>query len=154
LHITGNGKTAYYHSMAAAVIARPGGNAALPPAPELIRNEWGRGKTGGGSCEEEKQGCERKAVKRLLEKHGKYHRKLKATPLGDELYAGLNTLKLVADAAWNTIELSGNLKFPRAESKLMLDCQAGPWLGRLPLKTSGLQGFSLKDGKTRPIYKT
>jgi hypothetical protein len=41
LHLTKNWKTAYYHNhrMTAAVMARPGGEAVLPLAPEMIRNE-------------------------------------------------------------------------------------------------------------------
>jgi hypothetical protein len=39
------------------------------------------------SYEEQKQDGERKAVKRLLEKHGEYYKGLKATLLGDDLYA-------------------------------------------------------------------
>jgi hypothetical protein len=102
LHITGKGKTACYHSMTAAVIARPGGDMVLPPAPELIRNEAGPGDEGkspaSGSYEGQKQDCERKAAKRLLEKHGEYYKTLQAMPLGDDLYAGRNTREAVLDS--------------------------------------------------------
>jgi hypothetical protein len=37
LPLTKNGKKTYYHSMTAAVMVRPGGEAVLPPAPEMIR---------------------------------------------------------------------------------------------------------------------
>jgi hypothetical protein len=60
--------------MAAAVIVRPGGDVVLPLIPEMIRNEEepqnGGDTTAKKSYEEQKQDCERKAVKRLLEKQG------------------------------------------------------------------------------------
>ena len=101
LHITGKGKTTYYHSMAAAVIVRPGGDVVLPLMPELLRTEAGPGGKGGKpenrSYEEQKQDGERKAAQRLLEKHGEYYKTLKATLLGDDLYANHNTCKAVVD---------------------------------------------------------
>ena len=101
LHITGKGKTTYYHSMAAAVMVRPGGDVVLPPAPEMIRNEAGMRDEGekpaGRSYEEQKQDCERKAAQRLLERHGAYYKTLNATVLGDDLYANHNTCKAVMD---------------------------------------------------------
>jgi hypothetical protein len=91
-----------YHSMAAAVIVRPGGDVVLPLVPELIRNEAGpdgKGKNAAKkSYEEQKQDCERKAAKRLLEKHGEYYKTLKATLPRDDLYAGHNTCKAVLDS--------------------------------------------------------
>jgi hypothetical protein len=100
LHITKNGKTTYYHSMTAAVIVRPGGEVVLPLMPEMIRNE---DKTDGRegtkeSYEKQKQDCERNAVKRLLKKHGKYYKQLKATVLGDDLYSNYNTCKAILDS--------------------------------------------------------
>jgi hypothetical protein len=80
LHLTKNGKTTYYHSMTAAAIVRPGGGVLLPLAPEMIRNEGTE-----GNYEKQKQDCERKAAARLLEKHGKYYKTLKATVPGDDL---------------------------------------------------------------------
>ncbi|MDR2632329.1 MAG: hypothetical protein LBC51_01725 [Treponema sp.] len=50
------------------------------------------------SYEEQKQDGERKAAKRLLEKHGEYYRKLKATLRGDDLYAKHNTGKAIVDS--------------------------------------------------------
>jgi hypothetical protein len=101
LHITNKGTTTYYHSMAAAVIVRPGGDVVLPLMPEMIRNESGTPdeakETDKKSYEEQKQDCERKAVKRLLEKHGEYYKGMKATLLGDDLYANHNTCKAVLD---------------------------------------------------------
>jgi hypothetical protein len=82
LRLTKNGKTTHYRSMTAVTIVRPGGDAVLPPAPEMIRNE-DTGKEGTeGSYEKRKQDCERKAAARLLEKHGKYYKTLKATVPG------------------------------------------------------------------------
>jgi hypothetical protein len=74
LHITSKGKTRYYHSIAAAVIARSGGEVVLPLAPEMIRNEKD-GPNGGESpvrrsYKEQKQDYERRAAQRLLERHG------------------------------------------------------------------------------------
>jgi hypothetical protein len=85
--------------MAAAVIVRPGSEMVLPLAPELIRNEE-EGQNGGESpvrrsYEEQKQDCERRAVQRLLEKHGEYYKTLNATLLGDDLYANHHTCKAV-----------------------------------------------------------
>jgi hypothetical protein len=101
LHITNKGKTTYYHSMAAAVMVRPGGKVVLPLAPEMIRNEGGPHDDGGNrvsaSYEEQKQDCERKAAQRLLEKHGDYYKSLKATLLGDDLYANHQTCKAIVD---------------------------------------------------------
>jgi hypothetical protein len=100
LHITSKGKTRYYHSMAAAAIVRPGGVVVLPLAPEMIRNEAGLQNDGGSpekrSYEEQKQDCERRAAQRLLERHGGYYKELKATMLGDDLYASHDTCKAVA----------------------------------------------------------
>jgi hypothetical protein len=87
LRLTKNRKTAYYHSMTAAAIMRSGGDAVLPPTPEMIRNE-SQGEEGTeGNYEKQKQDCEQKAAARLLEKHGKYYKTLRATVLGDDLYA-------------------------------------------------------------------
>jgi hypothetical protein len=101
LHITGKGKTRYYHSMAAAVMVRPGGEVVLPLAPEMIWNEEKLQDEGENrappSYEEEKQDCEHKAAQRLLEKHGEYYKTLKATLLGDDVYASHNTCKAVVD---------------------------------------------------------
>ncbi|MDR1229996.1 MAG: hypothetical protein LBK61_01200 [Spirochaetaceae bacterium] len=103
LHMTKKGITACCHSMAAAVIVRPGGDVVLPLMPEMIRNESGAPdeaeSSGKKSYEEQKQDCERKAVtrqlrcRRLLEKHGEYCNRLKATLPGDDLYASHNTCK-------------------------------------------------------------
>jgi hypothetical protein len=103
LHMTKDGKTTYYHSMTAAVIVRPGGEVVIPVMPEMIRNE-DKPKEGNEeqkddkkpakvSNEKQKQDCERSAAKRLLEKQGEYYKELKATLLGDDLYANHNTCK-------------------------------------------------------------
>jgi hypothetical protein len=104
LHITKDGKTTYYHSMTAAVMVNPGDAVVLPLMPEMIRNEdkrAGTGKpekvTGEKSYEKQKQDCERAGAKRLLEKHGEYYKELKATLLGDDLYANHNTCKDILD---------------------------------------------------------
>jgi hypothetical protein len=101
LHMTSKGKTRYYHSMVAAVMVRPGGEVVVPLAPEMIRNE-GETRNGGGSgeqrsYEEQKQDCERKAAQRLVERQGEYYKTLKATLLGDDLYASHKTCKAVVD---------------------------------------------------------
>jgi hypothetical protein len=74
--------------------------------PEMIRNESAAldeaKEAGKKSYEEQKQDCERKAVKRLLEKHGEYYKGLKATLLGD-LYAKHNTYKAVLDSGLSFI---------------------------------------------------
>jgi hypothetical protein len=62
LRLTKNGETTYYRSMTAVTIVRPGGDAVLPPAPEMIRNE-AQGEEGAeGNYEKQKQNCERKAA--------------------------------------------------------------------------------------------
>jgi hypothetical protein len=78
--------------MTAAVIVRPGGEAVLPPAPEMIRNEGTE-----GTYEKQKQDGERKAAARLLEKHGTYYKTLRATVPRDGLYADYGTCKTVLD---------------------------------------------------------
>jgi hypothetical protein len=97
LHLTKNGKTTYYHSMTAAVIVRPGGEVVLPLAPEMIRNEDTGEELSKGNYEKQKQDCERKAAARLLEKQGAYYKTLRATVLGDDLYANHGTCKAVLD---------------------------------------------------------
>jgi hypothetical protein len=100
LPITSKGRTRYSHSMVAAALVRPG-KVVLPLSPEMIRNEEKPPEEGetpaGKSAEEQKQDCEWAAVQRLLEKHGEYYKGLKATLLGDDLYASHNTCKAVVD---------------------------------------------------------
>jgi hypothetical protein len=83
--------------MAAAVIVRPGEDVVLPLASELIGNEEGpeeEGKTPASRrYEEQKQDGERKAAHRLQERHGEYYKTLKATVLGDDVYAGHNSFQ-------------------------------------------------------------
>jgi hypothetical protein len=74
---------------------RSGGDVLLPPAPEMIRNEDTGEKTSKGSYEKQKQDCGRKAAARLLEKHGKYYKTLRATVPGDDLYANHAACKAV-----------------------------------------------------------
>jgi hypothetical protein len=68
---------------------------------EPIGNEEGPGEEGKTPArrryEEQKQDGERKAAYRLLERHGEYYKTLKATVLGEDLYAGHNTRKAVVD---------------------------------------------------------
>ena len=97
LHVAKDGRTTYYHSMTAAVMVRPGGEVVLPLMPEMIRNEDRGAAAGKASYEKQKQDCERNAAKRLLEKHGEYYKELKATLLGDDLYANHNTCKDIID---------------------------------------------------------
>ncbi|GHU39466.1 hypothetical protein FACS1894190_04260 [Spirochaetia bacterium] len=110
LHITKDGKTTCYHSMTAAVLVRPGGEVVLPLAQEMIRNEDTRGTDKNDDAEpvqktygKQKQDCERTAAKRLPEKHGAYYKELKATLLGDDLYANHNTCKAVLDSGLSFI---------------------------------------------------
>jgi hypothetical protein len=83
--------------MAAAVIARSGGEEVLPLALEMIWNEDQACQEGKRSYGEEKQDRGRRAARRLLEKHGEYYKELKVTPPGDDLYASHNTRKAVVD---------------------------------------------------------
>ncbi|GHU94233.1 hypothetical protein FACS189479_06710 [Spirochaetia bacterium] len=96
--------------MTAAVLVRPGGDVVLPLAPEMIRNEDTQRTDKNDdaepvqqSYEKQKQDCERTAAKRLLEKHGAYYKELKATLLGDDLYANHNTCKAVLDSGLSFI---------------------------------------------------
>ncbi|MDR1957194.1 MAG: hypothetical protein LBQ30_10120 [Treponema sp.] len=83
--------------MTAAVMVRPGGEVVLPLAPEMIRNEDAGEERAKGDYEKHKQDGERKAAARLLEKHGKYYKALKATVLGDDVYANHGTGKAILD---------------------------------------------------------
>jgi hypothetical protein len=93
--------------MVAAVMVCPCGDAVLPLMPEMIRNESGVPEeaeiSGKKSYGEQKQDCERKAVKRLLEKHGEYCKGLKAMLPGDSLYASHSTCKAVLDSGLSFI---------------------------------------------------
>jgi hypothetical protein len=128
--------------MAAAVIARPGGDAVLPLMPEMIRNESGAPdeaeETGKKSYEEQKQDCERKAVKRLLEKHGEYCKGLKATLLGDDLYASHNTLKAVLDSGLSFIFTCRDESHPWIAEQIKRGCaeelNVREWNGRYHLE--------------------
>jgi hypothetical protein len=81
--------------MTAAAIVRPGRDAVPPPAPEMIRNEDAGEEGTEGNYEKQKRDCERKAAARLLEKQGAYHKTLKATVPGDDLYANQAACKAV-----------------------------------------------------------
>jgi hypothetical protein len=85
--------TTYYHSMIAAVIAKPGSNIVLPLMPEMIRNEDGH----------EKQDCERNAAKRWLDEHKEKIAHLKPTFLGDDLYASYPMCQKILDMGMNFI---------------------------------------------------
>jgi hypothetical protein len=73
--------------MVAVAVVKAGGKVVLPLMPEMIRNEDGK----------EKQDCERKGVKRMLEAQGGKFRELKATVLGDDLYSDYYTCKAVLE---------------------------------------------------------
>jgi hypothetical protein len=71
-----DGEILYYHDMVAAVVVRHGEGTVLPLMPEFIRNEDGQ----------EKQDCERNAVKRWLENNGESYRWLNPVFSGDDLF--------------------------------------------------------------------
>jgi hypothetical protein len=90
--------------MTASVMINPQSKVVLPLMPEMLRNECPDQKGNNAdtepkkkSYEKQKQDCERNAAKRLLEKHGAYYKELKATILGDDLYANHNTCKDIID---------------------------------------------------------
>jgi hypothetical protein len=85
LHQRQGEETTYYHSAVAGAIVRPGSNTVLPVMGEPIRNGDGK----------EKQDCEHEAGKRWLEAHGQEYKWLKATVLGDDLYADQPFCELV-----------------------------------------------------------
>ena len=74
---TRDGNTYYSHSMITPTIVSPGENKVISLPPEFITPQDG----------DEKQDCEIKASKRLLNQYGKTYKKLEATFLGDDLYA-------------------------------------------------------------------
>jgi hypothetical protein len=119
LHITKDEKTTYYHSMTASVIVNPKSKVVLPLMPEMIRNEDKPQNDKNDdkepkkkSYEKQKQDCERNAAKRLLEKHGEYYKELKATILGDDLYANHNTCKDILDRGLSFIFTCKNESHP------------------------------------------
>lgn len=71
------GEVNYSHVVVGATLVRAGSHAILPLDAEEIRNEDG----------EEKQDCEIKAGKRLIERLRQEHRQLSVCILGDDLYA-------------------------------------------------------------------
>jgi hypothetical protein len=72
-----NGKTECYHTMLAATVVAPGTKRVVPLMPEFITSQDG----------DEKQDCERKAVKRWFEKHAARVKSLRPIYLGDDLFA-------------------------------------------------------------------
>ncbi len=72
-----NGKTQYYHSVILPVIAWAGESKVLPLSPEFITQQDGQ----------EKQDCERSAMKRWVAKNAAMLNGWKYTMLGDDLYA-------------------------------------------------------------------
>jgi hypothetical protein len=72
-----NGKTESYHTLLAATVVAPGHTSVIPLFPEFIASQDG----------DEKQDCERNAVKRWHEKHGERLRPLRPIYLGDDLFA-------------------------------------------------------------------
>ncbi len=72
-----DGGTEYFHQMLAANLVAPGRNLTLPLPPEFVRPQDGT----------EKQDCERQAVKRWLQRHGRRCAALRPVYLGDDLYA-------------------------------------------------------------------
>jgi len=72
-----NGSTTYSHSMVAAALVHPDRREVIPLKPEFIAPQDGHAK----------QDCERTAIKRWLALHGARYGTLKATLLGDDLYA-------------------------------------------------------------------
>jgi hypothetical protein len=79
--------------MVAGAMVKPGSNIVLPMMPEMIRNEDG----------EEKQDCERNAVKRWLEAHEERLKPLKPTFLGDDLYANYPVCRKILDMGMDFI---------------------------------------------------
>jgi hypothetical protein len=79
--------TTYYHTILAGTIVKPGKAEVLPVMGEPIRNEDGQ----------EKQDCERKAMKRWLFNYGDVYKWLKPTLLGDDLFSCYSICKSVLD---------------------------------------------------------
>ncbi len=71
------GEVNYSHVVVGATVVRAGSHAILPLDAEEIRNEDG----------DEKQDCEIKAGKRLIERLRQEHRQLRVCILGDDIYA-------------------------------------------------------------------
>ncbi len=80
-----NGEITYYHSAVTPVMVAPGRPEAIPLRPEFITPQDGH----------TKQDCEIAAAKRWLEKNGATYCPLKATLLGDDLYAHQPTCRRV-----------------------------------------------------------
>src|SRR3954452_15234528 len=83
-----NGKVDHYHTLMAATVVAPGHSKVIPLFPEFIVTRDGA----------EKQDCERNAVKRWFEKHGKRLRPLRPVYLGDDLFACQPIAAMVKDS--------------------------------------------------------
>jgi len=86
-HEMKDGETLYYHDMVAAVLVKAKEETVLPLNPEFIRNEDGQ----------EKQDCERNAVKRWLESNAQRYKWLNPIMLGDDLYADYPTCTAIME---------------------------------------------------------
>lgn len=87
------GETTYYHAMINPVVAVTGKTQVLPLPPEFIRNSDGT----------KKQDCEQNGAKRWIRKHGKRLSKMRATILGDDLYAHEPIMKDILASELNFI---------------------------------------------------
>lgn len=89
----GNGETQYYHSVILPVIAKAGESRVLPLSPEFITNQDGQ----------EKQDCERSAMKRWVTNNAELLTGWKYSILGDDLYANQPMCEVFLAAELNFI---------------------------------------------------
>ena len=93
LHKSKDGITTYYHTILAGTIVKPGETEVLPVMGEMIGNEDG----------EEKQDCERNAMKRWLSTHSEEYKWLKPTLLGDDLFSNYPICKAITEKGMSFI---------------------------------------------------
>jgi hypothetical protein len=86
-HERRDGEELYYHNVIAAVLVKAGEDTVIPLNPEFIRNEDGQ----------EKQDCERNAVKRWLETNSEGYKRLNPILLGDDLYSDYPTCAMIVE---------------------------------------------------------
>ena len=115
-HTTINGRTIYHHYVLAAKIVTPIG-LVIPLAFEFVENPGG---------EYDKQDCEIKAFRRLVEKIEKLYPRLPINLLADGLYAEEKTLNLGENHNWNLIITLTEKKLPSVTTQLPEDGEGWP----------------------------
>jgi hypothetical protein len=143
LHKTKDGVTAYYHTMLAGTIVKPGETAVLPVMGEPIGNEDG----------EEKQDCERNAAKRWLGKHAQEYAWLKPTLLGDDLFSNYPMCKEIGEKGLSFIFTCKEETHPwlteTVKNSYLNEKTRREWNGRhhLVYRYRWLNGVDIRDNK-------